>query len=113
ETVDADREIALAMDEFVVFATEDGRLVRLEGPYSGPAAGRDAGAPASASNVRRALEQLFGLRPAEAGGLAGVRGDAEEGADAADSRPDPWWIHAERMGDLCVVDGERVRVWRE
>ena len=113
-TLDGESEIMLAAMEFVVFATEDGRFLRIAGPYMGPATGGDRpGPPPSESNVRRAVAQLVGARPAEAGGLAGVRGDLDDERDAADTRPDPWLIHAERTGDQCVLRGSAVAFWRE
>lgn len=113
-TLDSTAEIALAADEVVVFATEDGRLLRIAGPYSGRAGGTsDDDVPEDVSSLRRILAQLFGLQPEEAEALAGVRGPAGTDADGADTRTDPWLLHAERTGDQCIVRERPVRFWRE
>ena len=49
-------------------------------------------------------------RPA-VGGVGGVGEGQEE--QAADTRPDPWFVHAQRSGDQCVLRGSSVGVWRE
>lgn len=115
-TLDATAEIALAADEFVVFATEDGRLLRIAGPYEGLARGAAADRRADDDRtLRRILAQLFGLESEEAGALAGVRGPAfDDAADAgADTRTDPWVLHAERTGDQCIIGERPARFWRE
>lgn len=113
-TLDSGAAIALTADDVVVFATEDGRLVRIAGPYSGPAGGtNEGGEPGNESSLRRILAQLFGRQPEEANALAGVRGPAGTDADGADTRTDPWLLHAERTGDQCIVRERPVRFWRE
>src|SRR5690606_36160205 len=113
--VDSATTIALGPGETIVFAAADGRTVRITGPYRGPAGGDGgAGEPVSESGVRRLVAQLLGLGPAEAGALAGVRGDREgPAADGADSRADPWLVHAERTTDQCWLPGRPVTLWRE
>jgi hypothetical protein len=114
-TLDGQSEIMLAAMEFVVFATEDGRFLRIAGPYMGPATGGDgaAGQPPSPSNVRRAVAQLVGARPTEASGLGGVRGDFNVDGSVADTRADPWLVHSALTGDQCVLRGRAVALWRE
>jgi hypothetical protein len=108
-TLDAATPISLADGEFLVLATEDGRLLRVVGPHSGP----PAGDPPSESSVRRALAQLLGARPAEPAALAGVRAGPAEQDSVPDTRSDPWALHAARSGDQCVLRGEPVRLWRD
>lgn len=113
-TLDSTTEIMLAADEFVVFATEDGRLLRVEGPYNGLARAA-ADRPTGDGTVRRILAQLFGREAEEAGALAGVRGPGAGAATdtGADTRTDPWVLHAERTGDQCMIEGRPVHFWRE
>lgn len=108
QTLDAALPITLAAGEFVAIATEDARLIRIEGPHNGPAAGQtpDEGA------VRRALAQLIVDERPEVGGIGGVRGSDDE-TQAADTRPEPWLVHAQHSGDQCAVRGQGVRLWRE
>ena len=108
QTLDAALPITLPAGEFVAIVTEDARLIRIEGPHNGPAAGQtpDEGA------VRRALAQLIVDQRPEVGGVGGVRGDGDE-AQAPDTRPEPWLVHAQRSGDQCVLRGQGVQLWRE
>ena len=99
----------LGRDEVVVLATEDGRTLVVEGPHDGPAAGN----PPTESRLRRLLAQLFGTNRPEVEGLGGVRGGAARTSQPADTRPDPWLIHAELTSEQCVLAGRPVRLWRE
>ena len=113
QTLDAATPIVLMARQFIIVATDDGRLIRVEGPHAGPAAGPVPEADA----VREAIGQLFGRPAAELGGLGGVRGSAEDDAGAGtpsgDSRDDPWSIHAGQTGDQCFVAGRPLQVWRD
>lgn len=108
QIVDAAQPVTLMSDEALTIATEDGRLARIVGPYSGPAAGS---AP-DESAARRALALLLGADRPEVGGVGGVRGDTAA-ESATDTRPGVWFVHAERGGDQCVRQGESVQLWRE
>jgi len=113
-TFESTAQIALAPEEFVVFATEDGRLLRVAGPYTGPAGGTDESTQREdEGSVRRIIAQIFGLQPEETGALGGVRGPAASDTDGADTRTDPWLLHSARTGDQCIVSGRPVRFWRE
>ncbi len=114
QTFDLSTVISLDEREFVLLATEDGRILRISGPYTGVATDApDAPSDSEESNVRRAIRQLLGAGPAEAGGLGGVRGGSEARELLADTRPDPWLLHTEITGDQCVVRDTPVRLWRE
>ena len=108
QTLDAALPITLPAGEFVAIVTEDARLIRIEGPHNGPAAGQtpDEGA------VRRALAQLIVDQRPEVGGVGGVRGSGED-AQGPDTRPEPWLVHTQRSGDQCVLRGQHVQLWRE
>jgi len=108
QMLDATAPLALAAGESLTVVTEDARMIKIEGPHNGPATGP---AP-DPSAVRRALAQLIVEEPPAVGGVGGVRGDEGE-EQGADTRPDPWLLHAGRSGDQCVLGGEGVGVWRE
>ena len=108
QTLDATAPIVLAAGEALTVVHEDARLIRIEGPHNGPAAGP---AP-DPSAFRRALTQLIVEERPAVGGVGGVRAGEGE-AQAADTRPDPWLVHSERSGDQCVLGGAAVGVWRE
>ncbi len=108
QRLEATAPIVLAAGESLTVVHEDARLIKIEGPHNGPAAGP---AP-DPSALRRALTQLIIEEQPSVGGVGGVRaGDGE--AQAVDTRPDPWLVHAQRSGDQCVLGGEGVGVWRE
>jgi hypothetical protein len=108
QSVDAQQAITLTAGETVTVATEDGRLVRVVGPHDGPAIGS---APEE-NAARRALAQLIAADRPEVGGIGGVRGDSVTDSPA-DTRPSIWFIHAERGGDQCVLQGQSPQLWRE
>jgi hypothetical protein len=107
QLLDDSAPIELAAGQSLLIVTEDGRAVRLDGPYAGPAVGAapDAGA------VRRAVERLVNADEPRVGGVGAVRGD-EDGA-SVDTRPDPWLVHAERDGEQCARNGRPLELWRE
>ncbi|HEX7082291.1 MAG TPA: hypothetical protein VF329_14885 [Gammaproteobacteria bacterium] len=109
QTLDTEAPLTLGRDETVVLAAEDGRTLVVEGPHDGPATGR----PAPESRLRRLLGQLFGMERPEVEGLGGVRGGEDETSQPADTRPDPWLIHAELASEQCVLAGRPVGLWRE
>jgi hypothetical protein len=106
--VDAALPIVLERGEFVVLATDDARLLRVEGPHNGPAEGRapDEGA------LRRALALLVAAERTQVGSVGGVRGGAGDAA-TEDGRPAPWLVHAEHSGDQCALRGTEPTLWRE
>jgi hypothetical protein len=108
QTLDAAAPLMIAAGESVTVVTESARLIKMDGPHNGPAAGP---AP-DPSGVRRALAQLIVEERPGVGGVGGVRGDSL-GEQAPDTRPDPWLVHAARNGDQCVVRDRPVGVWRE
>ena len=108
QILDATAPLVIAAGESVTVATENARMIKIDGPHNGPA----AGPPADPSGVRRALAQLIVEERPAVGGVGGVRGDAEA-EQAPDTRPDPWFVHAARSGDQCVLRDATVSVWRE
>jgi hypothetical protein len=108
QTMSESTAIELAAGEIVVIVTEDARLVRLEGPYKGPA----VGAPPDPSAVRKALERLVSADEPRVGGVGAVRGDADDRA-AVDTRPEPWLVHSELGGEQCALRGRSIGLWRE
>jgi hypothetical protein len=108
ESIDAAQTITLAAGETLMIATEDARLVRLAGPYSG----LPVGAAPDDGAARRALSQLIAADRPEVGGIGGVRGD-EADESPTDTRPGPWLVHALRSGDQCALQGQTPLLWRE
>jgi len=105
--LDAAAPIVLAAGEFVLLATDDGRLLRVDGPHDGPVAGAPG---ADEDTVRRALARLVTTEGPEVGGVGGVRGDA---AAALDTRPEPWLVDAAQAGDQCVRRDGVAQLWLE
>src|SRR5688572_5700943 len=108
KTLESAAVIRLGAGESLVIVTDDSRILRVEGPHDGPA----AGAPVPESAVRKAIDRLVTPDQPRVGGIGAVRGDDELEA-AADSRPEAWLLHAERGGEQCTVRGRPVELWRE
>src|SRR5688572_10501680 len=108
QSIDAAQAITLNAGETLMIATEDARLVRLAGPYSGP----PIGAAPDDNAARRALAQLLAADRPEVGGIGGVRGDDRD-ESPTDTRPGPWFVHTARSGDQCVLQGQAALLWRE
>lgn len=107
QKLEANAPLTLSDGQTIVLATDDGRVLVVQGPHEGPAAGK----PPTQNRLRRLLTQLFGLGRPQVEGLGGVRGGLEN--NPQDRRPNAWLIHAERTSDQCVIRGEPVRFWRE
>jgi len=115
EILDADTNIVLGEDVEIMLIAEDGMIISLAGPYTGPA--DNEGTP----GVRGALDalgRLVGYAETEAGDIGGVRGAAtgEEflAQEVDDHRTSPWLLHTAITGPQCVRAGvEEPRYWRE
>ncbi len=108
-TLEATAPIVLAAGESLTVVHEERPVDQDRRAAQWP--GRRAGAGPEC--LPRALTQLIVEEQPSVGGVGGVRaGDAE--AQAVDTRPDPWVVHAQRSGDQCVAQrGSARRVARE
>jgi hypothetical protein len=111
KTLDSANPLVLAAEQFVVIATEDGRILRLEGPRNTPLAADLEGEEPATAEVIGALARLVGQAGPEPGGLAGVRGEEDE--TPLDTRPEAWLIHTGRQGNQCFLSDAPVELWRE
>jgi hypothetical protein len=111
KTLDPASPIMLTAEQFIVVATEDGRILRLEGPRDAPLAAELEGEEPATGEVIGALARLVGQTGPEAGGLAGVRGEDDE--TPLDTRPEAWLIHIGRQGNQCYLSDAPVELWRE
>lgn len=110
QALDSTAPLTLSDEQFLVLASEDGMLRRIEGPHVGLPG--DAGERPSESSLRRAIAQLLGATSSEPGRLGGTRTLELAGAPS-DTRPQPWLIHAEQSGNQCVLRDGDVELWRE
>lgn len=111
QTLDPASPLMLAAEQFIVIATEDGRILRLEGPRNAPIAAELEGDEPATAEVIGALSRLVGQTGPEPGGLAGVRGEEDE--TPLDTRPEAWLIHTGRQGNQCFLSDAPVELWRE
>jgi hypothetical protein len=111
KTLDTASPLMLAAEQFIVIATEDGRILRLEGPRAAPIATELQGDEPETAEVIGALARLVGEAGPEPGGLAGVRGEEDE--TPLDTRPEAWLIHTTRQGNQCYLSDAPVELWRE
>jgi hypothetical protein len=115
EILDADMNIVLGEDVEIMLIAEDGMIISLAGPYTGPA--DNEGTP----GVRGALDalgRLVGYAETEAGDIGGVRGDASGedflAQEVEDHRTSPWLLHTAITGPQCVRAGDDdPGYWRE
>ena len=112
QTFDSSSPVMLAERQFIVIATDDGRLIRVEGPHAGPA----EGAAPPENTVRELLGRLLGGSRNELGGLAGVRGGEDISAattPTATLRSPTWSIDATQTGEQCYLSGRPLELWRD
>lgn len=87
----------------VTLVSQEGKVVTLQGPYSGTSGG-DTGA--GDPGLVTALAHLLASSGQESGELAGVRGPTGESPDG------PWMIDVSRSGEHCVPREGPVVLWR-
>ncbi len=90
----------------VTLVSDSGRVITLEGPFSGPPAPEKSG-PAE-TGLFDALGQLF--EGDAGGGQAGVYRALGDGAGRQPT--DPWVIDVSRWGRYCVASGRTPVLWR-
>lgn len=103
QRIDGTSVVTLREGEKLVLIAPDGRIVKLRGPYRGPA----SLSAQPVQNRRAALTALIALRNDRANSVGAVR----SGVDAA-LLPDPWWIDVSRPGERCIRPGAEVVWWR-
>ena len=110
--VETSQPLALSKGERLTLVGDDGMIVHLQGPASGPPAIGDA-APARDDGVVHALSRLFSsdVAPPTKGGWGGFRGD--DSSQARDSGPgDVWAWNVYRSDSICVPAGTEPSLWR-
>jgi len=110
--VETSQPLTLSKGERLTLVGDDGMIVHLQGPASGPPAIGET-APARDDGVVQALSRLFSsdVAPPTKGGWGGFRG--EEASPARDSAPgDVWAWNVFRSDSICVPAGIEPSLWR-
>lgn len=101
--IDEARQIKLPAGGKLVVVRNDGTVISLRGPYSGPL--KSKAAPSQGAG--RALAALVANRSDRANRVGALR----SGSNAA-PLPSPWLIDISRPGERCLVEGAPIGWWR-
>lgn len=110
QVIPSDTRIDLAAGSRISLVGEDGRVIKLQGPYTGPAAvgGDGHGDP----GVVGALSRLFATKEPSAQSWGTVRGVETLRGDEAAHPPGLWAINVLRSESVCLPAGAEPSLWR-
>jgi hypothetical protein len=105
ETVDGAKPLVLTVGQKVTLVTNDGRTIKLAGPFS---AAPIPGAAAAEGSVAQSLKGVFAARSADTSSLGVVRGTADQVPV-----PAPWLVEIRHGGSRCIREGQPVVFWQD
>jgi hypothetical protein len=103
--IDGAKPLTLTEGQLVTLITPAGKIIKLRGPLSGPAAESGAGDTVDVTGALKSLVTEHGGRKGE---LAVVRGGGGEEVVP----PEPWLIDVTRGGNRCLPEQAPVVFWR-
>ncbi|MFO1155045.1 MAG: hypothetical protein U1E42_15505 [Rhodospirillales bacterium] len=111
QVVDSTKPLNLAPGARLSLVGEDGKVIRLQGPYAGlPVSGADAG-PQN-NGVVRALSRLFSPNHPQDSTWGTFRGAETLRGDEAVNPPDVWALNVLRSETACLPPGGGPVLWR-
>jgi hypothetical protein len=110
QVIQADTRLELASGSRVSLVGEDGKVTKLQGPYTGPAVmgGSGPGDP----SVVGALSRLFATKEPSAQTWGTFRGVETLRGDEAAHPPEVWAINVLRSESVCLPAGAEPMLWR-
>ncbi|MEE8394171.1 MAG: hypothetical protein V3R66_07490 [Rhodospirillales bacterium] len=103
QIVDSSKILTLAEGTHLTAISEDGTVVKLKGPFSGPPGG---GKGSGGGGLTASLSKLVGGGSASTSSLGVMR------AKKSRIPPGPWDVNVARSGNHCVKAGEKPSLWR-
>ncbi len=115
DIVEEGSDIVIGEGTQISLIAEDGMVISLQGPHSGPPA---LEATPAGSSVLDALGQLLGDAETAAEDIGGLRGDDSDDdyfrRAVDDHRTSPWMLHTAITGPQCVRENSGgLEFWRE
>ena len=106
QTLDGAAPIVLKAGEGLSLISQDGKIIKLSGPYSGPPITRGA---VAASDSKQALAAMLSSRDARTSSV-GVFRSVKPAAKPAS----PWWVDvSSAASSRCAQTGQAVYLWRQ
>jgi hypothetical protein len=110
QVIDATKSLTLAAGTRVSLVGEDGKVVRLQGPFSGrPTTGDGA---AGDKGVVRALARLFAPTGPQGTSWGTFRGAEALRGDEARNPPEIWSFNVLRSETVCLASDTQPTLWR-
>lgn len=109
QVIKAGTPIRIPAGARIAVVGEDGKVVKLAGPFSGVAA--PATAAASDKGTVQALSRLFADKGPAATSWGTFRGDIASD-DTAGTPPEVWAVNIMRSETVCLPAGTRPMIWR-
>jgi hypothetical protein len=100
--IDAAQPLVLAEGQHVTLIAMNGVTLKLDGPYNRPPSASGGGSDLSAA--LKALVTQQEARTAEVG--------VTRSGTAIAKLPDPWLLDVSRTGNVCLLEGQPVVMWR-
>ena len=106
KVLDGTKPLSLAVGQKLVLVTNDGRTIKLKGPFDG--------APAPDGQMAQAdmAKSLKGLMVAQAADTSSAGVVRSASAAARPVPPEPWLVDIRHGGDYCVAEGADAVLWR-
>lgn len=111
QVIDGNQKLSLASGSRITVVGDDGKVIKLEGPFAGVVGTASDAGGAGGVVVVEAISKLFSGETPESGALGtfrGVRGPSPMGTKA----PDVWAIDVSQSETQCVPGGMVPTLWR-
>ena len=106
KVLDGAKPLSLAVGQKLVLVTNDGRTIKLKGPFDGAPAPEGQMAQA---DMAKSLKGLMTAQAADTSSAGVVRSSA---AAVRPVPPEPWLVDIRHGGDSCVAEGAEAVLWR-
>ena len=102
-TIDGDKPLDIPVGAQLTVISQAGKMLKLEGPYSGAPGGGGGSDPKLLASLSRLLQG-----PAQESGALGAMRSVSAGDPL-----DPWSVDITRTGTHCFSPGATLALWRE
>ncbi|MBF0294008.1 MAG: hypothetical protein HQL96_02375 [Magnetococcales bacterium] len=109
QAIDGDQPLQLTNGQSVELIAENGRVVKLAGPYQQPPA---PGKPAREETVTASLKAMVTSGGVNTSHMGVTRGVSQAVSSGKEWLPDPWLIDVTKPGTHCQRAGQPMILWR-